>query len=241
MRLASSVHYCIQEDFSIAIDKAVDQWTKCANQAIELKGKFIVVLSGGNSPREFYRVLTQRVSKDIWAKTYLFLVDERCVPFEHVDSNAGLIDRLIVKPLNLSSKQVHWPLIKQGESSQEIAASYEKVLKQFFGQEGIHFDLITLGIGQDGHTASLFAFDPALEEKHRWVIAVEKKDIRFSRITLALPIIQQAKNMFFLVQGSEKANVMKQFLSENKEMPAYQATLGQSSVWIFADAQAMSK
>jgi 6-phosphogluconolactonase len=136
---------------------------------------------------------------------HVFWGDERCVPPDHPDSNYGMASRALLEPVEIPSENVHRIL---GElPPAEAAVAYRTELLEVLGEEG-RFDLILLGLGTDGHTASLFANTTAIEERERGVVAVYVRELTSWRVTLTLPVINAARQVVFLVSGAAKAPVL---------------------------------
>jgi 6-phosphogluconolactonase len=202
-------------------DFLIRKWKEICEKAIEKRGIFTVALSGGETPVEFYQRL--EVSKDllVWDKTHIFLVDERFVPFEHPDSNYGMIRKDLLTRISLPPQNIH--PIRIYQTLQISAEKYEEELRMFFDLgtgDFPEFDLILLGIGEEGHTASLFPDAPALFETNQLVVAVHLDVSRHDRISLTLPLINQADNIVFLVLGQSKSLIIKKVLEESLNLPA---------------------
>jgi 6-phosphogluconolactonase len=194
----------------------VEQWKALSLEAIREKNFFVAALSGGRTPRDFYRKLS--LDKDIstWDKNHLFLVDERLVPFTDADSNYGMLDKLLLSKVEVSSGNCHFIPV-QGPSPENLAKKYEEDIKKFFRLQKSRFpefDLIVLGIGKDGHTASLFPGAESLNENKHLAVAVTPEQAKHNRITLTLPLINSAKNVIFLARGREKAVIIKKVIEE---------------------------
>lgn len=193
-----------------------------AQASIAARGNFTVALSGGSTPRALYTRLAAEFSMRIdWNSVHLFWGDERCVPPDHADSNYRMTRESLRVPIPKENiHRIH------GELTPELAAEeYENQLRSFF-TETPRFDLILLGMGDDGHTASLFPDSPALKESTRWAIPVEHRvppPPFVPRVTLTLPVINNAQEVVFLVTGSGKAPRVSEILgnaSPSAELPA---------------------
>ncbi len=179
-----------------------------ARTAIRRAGRFAVALSGGQTPRRAYEWLACPPFRDAveWTRVHVFWGDERCVPFEDPRSNARMAHEALLDHVPIPRSQIH-PIVCAGDP-EAAAARYEAALRDFFGERPPRFDLIFLGLGEDGHTASLFPFSPALEEQARWVAAVEGPDI--PRVTLTFPVLNQARWVVFMVAGANKAAILRE-------------------------------
>lgn len=214
-------------DLSVA---AAEFIVELAEAKITEKNIFTLVLSGGSTPRLLYEELArQPISKRIdWQKTHIFWGDERYLPPDHPDSNYALAFQRLVSKVDVPPAQVH-RIITESPSAKDAAEDYEKTLRHFFrspsGSEDDKslpsFDVILLGLGEDGHTASLFPGDPALEEKYRWVVAVEGANASppVPRITLTFPILNKADCVIFLVSGSRKKEVFEEIINNPGTAP----------------------
>jgi 6-phosphogluconolactonase len=211
--------------------EATDHFVSLAAEAITLRGRFAVALSGGSTPRLVYGLLASQefaVRVD-WAGVHLFWGDERCVPSDHSDSNYRIVREVLVDPLSLPASNIHR---MYGEiDPQKAADRYEEELRSFFAQDPgakaslPRFDLVFLGLGPDGHTASLFPASEALGERKRWVAANYVDALRTWRLTLTPKIINAAGQVTFLVSGGRKAEILRHVLLEPRRPEKYPAQL----------------
>jgi 6-phosphogluconolactonase len=209
-------------------DSPTEMGTVCANEfvriinaAIEAHGRCSVALSGGSTPSLLYKQLVSKkfASKVNWDQVHFFVSDERCVPLEDKDSNFGTGQRELLTPLGIAESNLHPPPNPEG-NPQESASEYERQIKEFFGLkdgEWPRFDLPLLGMGPDGHCASLFPNTPALKEDRRIVVA---NRVNFAlhpmRLTFTFPAINHGRNIIFLVQGNEKAHILGDVLGSTE-------------------------
>lgn len=176
-----------------------------------------VALSGGNSPAPVYEALAK--SKKIeWSRVTLFLADERYVPLNSKESNYRMIQKTLVEPVGNIRRFYHY---NTRDSIATIVEQYEKTLRQF---DPPLFDLVILGMGSDGHTASLFPHDPLLHERNRWVAVTQKPgpDPQ-TRLTLTFPALLSSEKIIFLIRGAGKEAVVKAWMGGEKtvdELPA---------------------
>ena len=193
-----------------AADVVLDSY----REAVGKHGDFTFVLSGGSTPRALFQLLAgPAYSSEIdWAKVFIFWGDERSVPPDHADSNyrmakETLLDRVLLPPDNIYRILAEQP-------PDQAAQAYDETLRQFFGSraDARHFDLILLGMGDDGHTASLFPHTAALNETERLVVANHVPQLDTWRITLTYPAINGAARVAFLVSGAGKATRLKAVL-----------------------------
>ena len=204
-----------------------------AEAKIRERNIFTLVLSGGSTPRQLYEKLArQPISKRInWQKTHIFWGDERYVPPDHPEGNFSLAVKSLISKVDIPPANIN-RIPTEIDSAQAAAEGYEKTLRKFFppavgSEEGRYFpsfDLVLLGLGQDGHTASLFPGEAALEERDRWVVAVDGANASppVERITLTLPAINKARYVIFLASGSNKREVFQQVVN-NPETSSYPA------------------
>ena len=173
--------------------------------SISARGRFSVALAGGSTPRRAYELLASEEHRDriAWSKVHIFFGDERCVPPTHADSNYRMADEAMISLLPIPSQNVH-RMVGEGDAIAN-ASLYEDDLQTFFdGAPWPGFDLVLLGMGDDGHTASLFPGTRALSERTAWVVANWVEKLSTYRITLTPPAINHAANIIFLVSGVGK-------------------------------------
>jgi 6-phosphogluconolactonase len=213
--------YQIYPDPDALAQAAAELFVSLAKGAVAERGTFSVALSGGDSPRRLYALLaTPEFSGRItWDRVQVFWGDERCVPPEHPDSNYGLAQTQLLSKVSLPAQNIH--RIKCEASPERTAAEYEAELRGFFGASP-SFDLVLLGVGADGHTASLFPGGTALDEKRRWVVAQFLPKLPAWRITLTPVALNAAANIIIMVSGEKKAGVIKQvFLEGGASLPVH--------------------
>nr|MBA2715260.1 6-phosphogluconolactonase [Rubrobacteraceae bacterium] len=204
-------------------EAAAHNFAARAAEAIEDRGRFAVVLAGGSTPKTAYEILARDYAETIdWGRVHVFFGDERSVPPDHEDSNYRMAREALLD--NVPVAGVHR---MQGElPPDEAAQAYEEELRDFFGSDELpEFDLILLGIGGDGHTASLFPETSALEVHDRWVVANPVLKLETTRITLTVPVINAAQAVYFLVAGEGKAEALGQILEGDPDPRAYPASL----------------
>lgn len=179
------------------------------DKAIAKKGKFIVALSGGNTPRHLYELLASHAySLNIdWKKVFIFFSDERYVPQTDRESNFKMANDSLLKQVSIPQKNV-FP-IPTSSSPEKDARKYETSIRKVFAGKPAIFDLLMLGMGADGHTASLFPGNDILNEKKRLVKEVYVRQKNIYRISFTLPLINKAKQILILVSGKDKKSVLK--------------------------------
>jgi 6-phosphogluconolactonase len=198
------------------------RWMDIAQQSIKERGRFTVALSGGKTPLEFYCRLSGIDDMKLWSNTHLFQADERFVSQDSPESNFKMISDNILSYAGIPASNVH-PIHTNVKSLETSIEEYDKDLRSFFKNENSSFpsfDLIFLGVGEDGHTASIFPGTQAIDEASRWVVGTNTSDVKHQRISLSLPLINHARHVFILVLGSSKASIMKNILIDQKKLPA---------------------
>lgn len=220
---------------------AVNEITAVAEAAIGEHGRFTIALSGGNTPRGVYILLAEKADTFPWAKTFFFFGDERSVPPDHPNSNYRMAKEALFSKAPVPEKNVFRVPAEVG--AQEAADSYENTLKEFFKLQGgqwPRFDLILLGIGDEGHTASLFPDSVALAETSRLVASNWIEKLKTNRITFTFPVINNASETMFLVAGPGKAEIVKSvFLAEGELYPVQRVRPTQGKLlWMIDQAAA---
>jgi 6-phosphogluconolactonase len=192
-----------------------------AEEVINVRGRFAVVLAGGSTPKATYEALARDYAGELdWSKVHVFFGDERTVHPDDEDSNYRMAHEALLSRVPVGS--VHR---MRGElPPAEAAAAYEEELREFFGPDGVPaFDLILLGLGKDGHTASLFPETSALDMTDRWVVINPVLKLGTSRVTLTIPVINAAEAVTFLVAGEDKATALREVLEGDADPRAYPA------------------
>jgi 6-phosphogluconolactonase len=202
-------------------DFAAERFIEIGNQAIEKSGQFIVALAGGSTPKALYQLLASEnyKSKIEWSSVFFFFGDERNVLPNDAESNFRMTSENLFEPLELFPQNIfRWET--EFEDAAAIANDYETKIVDFFDlheNKFPKFDLILLGMGDDGHTASLFPFTDALNENARIAIENKVEKVETVRLTLTYPTINNAENVFFLVKGADKSETLKQVLEGDFE------------------------
>ncbi len=203
---------------------------------------FRIALSGGSTPRRLYELLASESirSRIPWVRLHFFWGDERMVPHDSPQSNFRLAQDALLRHVPVPRQNIH-PVPTQ-TSPEEAAQRYEQELRAHFGRFGTPvFDLVLLGLGADGHTASLFPGAAALAEKHRPVVAHRTGLKGSDRVTLTLPVLNSSRRVFFLVSGESKAGALRAALTAGGPLPAQQVSPDRGDLVWFVDAQAASR
>jgi len=234
---------------------AVDQIINIANSAVLEKGFCTIVLAGGQTPKQTYELLSDpsKANQMPWQQSHFFWSDERWVSSSHSDSNFSMAHKALFSRVHIPPENIHQ--IPTGHQDPETGAElYEKHLRNFFHSlpltetikisENIafpSFDLVLLGMGTDGHTASLFPGSNFLQEEKKWVTAVKGKtgSPPVPRITLTLPVLNQAKNILFLLSGNKKRKILDTFLDKTEKSkivyPVVHVKPRNNLIWIVAE------
>jgi 6-phosphogluconolactonase len=207
------------ENTEVLAAKAADFIVMCADHAVRDRGRFTLVLAGGSTPERTYTLLGQpeRLETVDWARTYLFFGDERFVPSADSRSNLSMARRALLSRVPVPSSHV-FSIPTDVESAAVSAAAYAAELARFFGltpgDAPPRFDLILLGLGDDGHTASLFPGSPALRAGDAWVTWSPPGTLppHVDRVTLAYPVLNAGRRVAFLVAGEKKAAALRDVL-----------------------------
>jgi 6-phosphogluconolactonase len=192
--------------------KTADLFVDFSKEAIDKRGKFVVALSGGSSPKAIFQLLATKAyaEKIEWNKIYFFWVDERWVPLDDDKSNAKMTFETLLNEVPVNRDQI-FPMFKENISAEDYAVEYENHIKKVLGDEG-RFDFILLGMGDDGHTASLFPGEEILNEETKWVDAYFLAPQDMYRITLTAPIINKAENVLVVTFGESKKHALNEVL-----------------------------
>lgn len=234
----------ICDDPEALAEAAADFALDCYSAAVEDHGYFAAALPGGSTPRAmFERLAASENAQHLgWSKVHVFWGDERPVPPDHPDSNYRMAKDSLLDHVRLPSSNVHRI---SGELEPTLAAAeYEQTLRSFFAARAgkVRFDLILLGMGDDGHTASLFPGTAALEESERLVVANHIPKLDTWRITLTVPVINDAAQVAFVVAGESKAAIVKRVLKgphQPHELPSQMIQpLNGSLIWLLDRAAA---
>ena len=213
----------IYTDADTLIEAVAQRWVTVANGAINARGKFHVALSGGTTPRALYKLLAlPKFSERIpWDRVHVYFGDERTVPPDHSDSNyrmakEALFDHVPIPPAHIHRIQAELedPHAAANEYTRELTGNLP-----LSAQGVVQFDLLLLGVGSDGHIASLFPATPVLYERARLVEAVHVESMDTWRITLTLPVIDHARNVWILVSGDAKAPIIRDVFATQRTPP----------------------
>jgi 6-phosphogluconolactonase len=206
-----------------------DEIAQAARRAVDERGRFSWALAGGSTPRDLYRLLAGVPYRERlpWNAIHFFWGDERHVPPDHPDSNFRMAREALLDAVPVPADNIH-RVPAEDPDAQRAAAEYESTLRAFFNLEAgewPRFDLILLGLGKDGHTASLFPGGDAVHERERLVVAPWVEAQKTFRITLTPPVLNHARRAMFLVSGDEKAEALHAVLEGAREPERYPAQI----------------
>jgi len=209
--------------------KATQEFVRLANAVIARGQVFAVALSGGSTPKRLYQLLAEEKGNgfpEAWKKIHLFFGDERHVPPDHAESNFRMVKEALLSHIDMLAENIH-RITAENPDANAAAIDYEREMKSFFTKtnkmaDGFPvFDLILLGMGPDGHTASLFPGSAGLEEKLRWIISNPVEKFKTDRITLTYPVLNHAANILFLICGEDKAAMIGEVLGTKADATVY--------------------
>jgi 6-phosphogluconolactonase len=231
-------------------EAAAEEVVRDANEAVKARGRFTIALSGGSTPKNLFNLLATNARNALpWDRMYFFWGDERHVPPTDPDSNYRMADEVMLSKVPVPAGNV-FRMDAENPDAARVAEDYEKTLRKFFQLapgDVPQFDLILLGMGPDGHTASLFPGTAALQEKSRLVVSNWVEKLKTNRLSFTLPVLNAARCVAFLVSGTDKASVLKTVLEENASGEQYPAKLVNPSagklIWFLdrAAASALAK
>jgi 6-phosphogluconolactonase len=215
----------VLDDLPALTAAAAELFVNAAGQAMAERGAFHVVLSGGETPRPLYELLAAPAWKNRldWNKTHVYWSDERFVPPDDPRSNEGMARRALLDYVPIPAAQIH-PMYRQG-TARQAAQDYEELLKQLGEGQCPRFDFVLLGIGADGHTASLFPGTAAAAERTRFVCELYLPEQEQYRLTLTVPVLNQSRLVVFLASGSGKAPMLRRILTDPATDPLPPARL----------------
>jgi 6-phosphogluconolactonase len=213
-------------------------------EAVNARGEFTVALSGGSTPKILYQLLADPAEpfrdQIPWAKIRFFWSDERHVPPDHPDCNFRMANEAMLAHVPVSTNNVH-RIQSENPSASEAAKEYERILRESTKQNLPQLDLILLGLGTDGHTASIFPGSEVLHETKRLVAAPWVEKLKTYRITMTLPVLNNGRSVVFLVSGAEKAEIVKEVLQGPDTYPAQQVKpINGEPHWMLDEAAATS-
>jgi 6-phosphogluconolactonase len=217
------LHICKDAD---ELSNAVCNWmSDYISATLEKQSIFTIALSGGSTPKKLHKILASSPHKEKinWEKMHFFWGDERAVPFEDERNNARMAYDTLLNSVPVPASQIH--VMRTDISPEDAAIQYEQLLHQYFDQKQHSFDLVLLGMGDDGHTLSLFPGTDIIYEQNAWVKAFLLSSQNMYRISLTAPIVNRSACIAFLATGSNKAGTLKQVLEGEFQPDIYPSQL----------------
>jgi 6-phosphogluconolactonase len=206
--------------------QAAAQFVSLADRAVQERGRFTVCLSGGSTPRQTYALLADDPlrNRTPWSRVHIFWGDERLIALDQPDNHYRMASDIFLMKVPIPAQNIHRVRVEVDNPAQ-AASEYDGLLRSFFdltGEEIPRFDLIILGMGADGHMASLFPGTPALKETERLAVANYVPKLNADRLTLTLPVLNNARQIMFLVSGDNKADALRGVLEDDSrtDLPA---------------------
>jgi 6-phosphogluconolactonase len=215
------LHIC-KDNNDLSMQAAV--WIAAViKQTLEKQDRFTLALSGGSTPQKLHGLLSGYPYREEidWTKVHIFWGDERVVPLEDERNNAKMAFDTLLDKVDVPMQQIH--IMRTDIEPAEAAAEYEKVLQKYFGSGGYTLDLILLGMGDDGHTLSLFPGTPVIHENEKWVTSLFLDPQNMHRITLTAPFVNRSARVAFLTSGKSKAPALAQVLEGDFDPDHYPA------------------
>jgi len=225
-----------------ALAQRVAQWI--VDLASATPERFAIALSGGSTPKRLYGLLAAAPLRDRmpWRRVHLFWGDDRFVPWDSSDSNYAMAHEAMLAHVPIPAENIHG--IPFTGDAADAAREYERILKSYYGGDGLDpkrplFDVVLLGMGPDGHTASLFPGKPALAERQRWAVEVPEPGLSpfVPRVTLTYPALDSARSVAFVAAGADKMAMMRRVLAGDRELPSAQIAPVGELIW-FVDRAA---
>ena len=219
------------------------KWVEIAKESIQRQNRFTAALSGGRSPMEFYCKLSALEDFAYWQRTHIFLGDERFVPWEQDSSNFKMVKENLLNYISIPPENVH-PIATDQKNVDLAAEQFKNDLVSFFDfakNNAPCFDLVLLGIGTDGHTASLFPDDERVDDPGRLVLPVSLPHLKHERVSLTLPVINNARHVVVLAVGASKAEVVSEILEKNLSVPASKVNPADGQLIWLLDKEAAQK
>jgi 6-phosphogluconolactonase len=232
----------VRDSVEAVARETANRFVSIVATTIDRNGVARVALSGGGTPKHVYPLLLEPARRDAvdWSAVEFFWGDERAVPPDHPESNFGVAYGMFISQLpDARPDRIH-RMQAESQDLEGAALAYETELRLAFGVRGDAppaFDLVWLGLGRDGHTASLFPGTPALDETERWAVPCSPSATAIRRMTLTFPVLNAARETLFVVTGADKADVLARVRSGDPELPASRVT-GAAVHWIVDTAAA---
>ncbi len=233
------------DNIDTLIENAARLIGEVADKTFRERGRFILTLSGGNSPRPLVKLLTKPPYRDTipWEHSYIFWSDERYVPLDDKRSNAGNAYELLLKHVPVPDDHI-FAMYDANKTPEEAARDYESKIRNIFGNDEPRLDCTLLGCGPDGHTASLFPGSQAVNEKKSLVVAVDHGERELPRISLTPPLLNSSGVVMFIVYGADKSHAVREVLegrAKPEDIPARSIKPNRGEVFWFLDKNAAAE
>jgi len=232
------MHLFIYKDARETTTALADWIILLIKKTLEVKDRFTIALSGGETPKKLYQIVASDAYREKinWSRLHIFWGDERFVPFSDDSNNAKMAFDNLLSKVNIPSEQVH--TIWTDVTPEESAKQYENLLHKYFDDRQTTFDLVLLGMGDDGHTLSLFPGNEVLNDTTSWVSAVTSKE-KGERITLMPSVVNKSSAIAFLITGENKAKILQEVLeSQQHNYPAQLIQPVNGELYWFIDDEA---
>lgn len=240
LSLQDNKKFLIFENSHILTKFLLKEFLEIGERAIKIGGIFNIALSGGRTPVEFYCRLSSVENSDLWRKTHIFWADERFVPFSSEDSNFRMIKSSLLDYIPIPKGNIH-PVPTDEENVDIAAEEYKNNLMRHFVYQGgrlPRFDFILLGMGEDGHTASLFPEDPNIDNPHLVTLSVSLAHLKHARVSMTLALINNASYVGILILGAGKAEIARKIMDDRFSCPAAKVNPSHGRLIYFFDREA---
>ncbi len=221
----------------------VTQWIQTATDYIQRTSRFSCAFSGGRTPVEFYNLLSAEQDFELWSRVHIFMTDERFVDAEDKDNNFRLIRDNLLNYVKIPPENIY-PIPTNVQTVGIAAEEYKNRLVGFFTLDQNRLpiiDLVVLGLGEDGHTASLFPQTEGIDAPYRLTMPVNENHLKYERISLTLPVLNNARHVYFMVAGKNKADIVRRVIEDKEPFPATQVQPTNGELTFLLDAAAASQ
>jgi 6-phosphogluconolactonase len=232
----------VYENASAMSEGAADWIADYVSSTLLVKPAFSLLLSGGNTPKDLYRTLAGGRYNISWEKVNIFFGDERAVPFNDEHNNGKMAYDLLLKNSGIPSSQIHY--INTSIGREQSASQYETTLRHYYTDDGVTFDLALLGIGNDGHTLSLFPGQKQVHEQSKWVVTSEAPERPVERISLTPVVVNRSQCIALLVAGKKKAGILDKVIRGRYDPDLYPIQIIKNypdNIHLFTDRDAIAE
>jgi 6-phosphogluconolactonase len=236
------MQFHVFENIAAMSEGAADWIANYIAAGLRVKPAFSLLLSGGNTPKELYRTLAGGKYNISWERVNIFFGDERAVPFNDERNNGGMAYELLLKNSGIPSSQIHY--IDTSVGREKSASQYETTLRKYFSDSGVTFDLALLGMGNDGHTLSLFPGQRQVHEQSKWVVPSEAPEQPVERISLTTVVVNRSACIALLVAGKSKAGILDKVIRGKYDPDLYPVQIiknNPENIHLFTDRDAIAE